>query len=405
MSKALTPSITPALYLGIVQFVFVSTWTVYVIFLPGLLASVGIPKQWTAWVLMADQILFVVFDVAAGYAADRVHRLYGRVGPWIVGVTVISCIAFLLMPWVSAADGAQWRAPLLLLLTALWAISSSALRAPAFAMIMRHAAKPQIPALAGLSLMGMALAGAIAPWLGANLRDFDPRLPFVLSSLSLLMLAGRLIWAERNAAPPGPPSEAARNTSPLRPAFFFPLLAVSALGYQVLFNLNAAPRYLRDAEPQDLVWLMPLFWIGFNGSMALAERISRLVTVTRLFAAACGIGAIGAASAVAFPGLAAASVGQLVAGLAWGAALVAAFGIVSEFASGPDNDHQAMFTGLLFSMLALATFARIGINTMGLPQQAQWTPAITLAPVLLWIAVAVLALGAAVRSRATRIAG
>ncbi len=404
MSKSSVTS-APALYLGIVQFVFVSTWTVYAIFLPGLLASVGIPKQWTAWVLMADQILFVVFDVVAGFAADRVHRAYGRIGPWIVGATMISCLAFLLLPWLAVPDGAPWRAPLLLSLTALWAVTSSALRAPAFALLMRHAAKPQVPVLAGLALMGMAVAGAIAPWLGASLRELDPQLPFAVSSLSLLMLTSGLIWAERKAAPQDRPTEATRNTPLLRPALFFPLLAFSALGYQVLFNLNAAPRYLRDAQPQELVWLMPLFWFGFSGSMALAEWITRRASVTRLFALSCGIGAGGAIVATVFPGLAAASAGQLVAGLAWGAAMVAAFGIVSEFASESSGHHPATFNGLLFSMLALATFGRIGINAMGLPQQANWTTAITLAPVALWIAVAVLVSSKAAGSSASRQVG
>jgi len=31
---------------------------VYAIFLPGLLDSVGISRQWTAWLLMADHIIF-----------------------------------------------------------------------------------------------------------------------------------------------------------------------------------------------------------------------------------------------------------------------------------------------------------------------------------------------------------
>ncbi len=39
MSKtsAISAASTPAIYLGIVQFVFLTTWTVYAIFLPGLL--------------------------------------------------------------------------------------------------------------------------------------------------------------------------------------------------------------------------------------------------------------------------------------------------------------------------------------------------------------------------------
>jgi len=383
-----------AIYLGIVQFVFVSTWTVYAIFLPGLLASVGIPKQWTAWVLMADQLLFVVFDVAAGYAADRVSKLYDHIGPWVVGVTALSCLTFLLMPWLAVADsvnGATWRAPLLLTITAIWAITSSALRAPAFALISRHAAKPQLPSLAGFALMGIALAGAIAPWLGASLRDLDPRLPFAMSSLSLLVLAAGLIWAERSVALPADnEDDEAPEVPTLRPKLFFPLVALAALGYQILFNLDAAPRYLRDAQPQDLLWLMPVFWIGFNGSVTLADWITKRISVARLFAIACGLGAVSAAGAMYFPGLGAASIGQLVAGLAWGAALVAAFGVVGEFTSGPRRQRHATMTGLLFSMLALATLARIGINASGLAQQ--WPTLLLAAPTLLWLAVATIAL-------------
>jgi hypothetical protein len=94
---------------------------------------------------------------------------------------------------------------------------------------------------------------------------------------------------------------------------------------------------------------------------------------------------------MALPGLGIASVSQLIAGLAWGAALVAAFGIVGEFTSGPNKHHHAMLNGLLFSMLALATFARIGINAMELPQQQQWTPILVAAPILTWVVVVAIA--------------
>ncbi len=232
---------------------------------------------------MADQILFVAFDVAAGYFADRVHRLYGRIGPWIIGATAISCPALLLLPWLAAADAAPWRAPLFLALTGIWAVTSSALRAPGFPVISRHAAKPQVPALAGLALAGMALASG-------------------------------LIWAERSTRPVAemPPEKTVAPS--LQPGLLFPLLAVAVLGYQILFNLNAAPRYLRDAQPEELIWLMPVFWIGFNGSVALAGRITRHNEVARLFIIACSIGALGPATAMVLPGLQAAAAGQLLRG-------------------------------------------------------------------------------------------
>jgi hypothetical protein len=297
-----------------------------------------------------------------------------------------------LLPWLAVADGAPWRAPLFLTLTGIWAVTSSALRAPAFTMISRHAAKPQVPAIAGLALAGMALAGAIAPYLGASLRQLDPRLPFAVSSLSLLALAGGLIWAERSAhgSSEKPPEQSTTHVS-LKPGLLFPLLAVAALGYQILFNLDAAQRYLRDAQPEELVWLMPVFWIGFNGSVAFAGWVTRRIAAARLFIVACWIGVLGAAIAMYLPGLHAAKVGQLIAGLAWVAALVAAFGLASEFASGQNRDRQATMNGLLFSMLALATFARIGINALGLPQQQAWSAILVAAPVIAWVAVAAIA--------------
>ncbi len=81
----------------------------------------------TAWVLKADQIFFVAFDVAAGYFADRVHRLYERIGPGIVGATAISCLAFLLLPWLASTGDSSWRAPLFIALTGIWALTTLAL--------------------------------------------------------------------------------------------------------------------------------------------------------------------------------------------------------------------------------------------------------------------------------------
>ena len=63
------------IYFGLVQFLFVSCWTVYVIYLPQLLAQAGIEKKWVIWVLMADQIVFTLMDFSLGVAADKVVGL------------------------------------------------------------------------------------------------------------------------------------------------------------------------------------------------------------------------------------------------------------------------------------------------------------------------------------------
>src|SRR4051794_21088901 len=95
------------LYLAFVQFFFTLTWTVYVIYLPKLAAQAGIPKEHVVWILMADQIVFIVVDYAMGVAADRMSKVVGRLSTIVLAVTIASCLAFLLLPF-AAPQGMAW---------------------------------------------------------------------------------------------------------------------------------------------------------------------------------------------------------------------------------------------------------------------------------------------------------
>ena len=94
------------IYLGVVQFFFAATWIVYVIYLPQLVAQAGLPKSAVAWILMLDQLVFVLADYASGVAADRVGRVVGRIGTAVVAATLLSCAAFLAMPFVAPSGSA-----------------------------------------------------------------------------------------------------------------------------------------------------------------------------------------------------------------------------------------------------------------------------------------------------------
>src|SRR6185295_19683103 len=80
--------------IGIVQFFFAVTWTVYVVYLPQLVEQAGIARSWLPWILVADQIVFALVDVATGFWVDRVRGAVARLGPWILGVSVVSAAAF-----------------------------------------------------------------------------------------------------------------------------------------------------------------------------------------------------------------------------------------------------------------------------------------------------------------------
>ena len=202
------------LYLGVVQFFFAATWIVYVLYLPQLAAQAGIPKGAVAWILMADQLVFVFADYASGVAADRVARTMGRIGLWVLGATLVSCVAFLALPFV--APGASPTT--FIALTMLWAVTSSALRAPPLALVGKYAAKPSQPILVGLSLLGLGVANAFQPYLGLSLRGIDPRIPFALSSAALALVTIGLVAAERALARGATAAPAARRRPGSRPA-------------------------------------------------------------------------------------------------------------------------------------------------------------------------------------------
>jgi MFS family permease len=379
-------------YLGLLQFLLVLGWTVYAAFVPELLARVGIGKDKAGWLLMADQLLFMVFDVGAGFLADRAFVSYARLGPWLVGISLLSCLAFLLLP-----EAAALGQPLLLMgLIGLWAATSSALRAPAFALLARHLPPSASSRAATGLLLGMALAGIVSPYLGTALKGISPTLPFAVSSLSLFAVASGLIVAERRLAVSASFTFSARPA--LTPAFFYPVLLLAALAFQICFNLNAAPRYLLSTTAGQLPWLMPVFWIGFNigplVSGVMADKApARLLQAGSLIACAgLFIGIV-----VLPPSLNGALLSQFLSGLGWGLCLAGAFGFVTQ----PGLPlKMATATGLLYAVLALATLIRIAL---GLAGYGQWLPQHAsgfLLPFNLWLLTACLLVAGRVRRKA-----
>ena len=355
-----------ALYLAVVQFVFVSTWTIYIVFLPELLLRAGIDKAWLPRIVIADQVLMAIFDLAFGIAAARGMQRYGRIAPLVLGVSLVSCLAFLLLPQMAAT------APLLLALTVIWVITSSALRAPLYALLSRHAATPGKAALAGMMTLGMAGAGMIAPWLGAQLKPLDPALPFALSSLALAALVLPLAAAERAAGLKADATEAAAPLPPLPAPVFFALLLAAALGFQIFFNLGAAPAYLRHYGPGDLHWLMPMFWIGVAGGSVLASATTTRWPAEGVFAAGALIAAVAALLFGMTTSPALLPLAQVLGGIGWGLTLCKAFAVAERYLPAPDS---AAMLGGLFAMLALATVARISLNAAGLAEAALPLPA------------------------------
>jgi len=369
-------------YLAVLQLVFTLGWTTYVIYLPRLAAQVGIAPAAVILILMLDQAIFTISDTAMGIAADRMSSLVGRLGLFVGVLTAISCAAFVALPFVAGTGpGAQaWFIVLILI----WVVTSSALRAPPLTLLGKHRARPQVPFLAALAMLGYGLAGAVSPYLGVVLRDHDPRLPFVISGVVLLITTLLLSRVERDIARGAPvevaPPTPAKALSPV-PMFFIGSMVVLSLGSQLHFAINSGPFFLRFAKPDQLQWLLPVFWIGFNIAMFPASIVVKHRGGLFVMGAAGLLGALAVLGAEFAGSLNVLIAAQFVAGAAWGCMLMSA---VSAALAIGETGAEGKVVGLVFSALALATFARMAAVAGGLQKLPEYAPLLQWAPVACW---------------------
>ena len=338
----------------------------------------GIAGSAVILILMLDQAIFTVTDFAMGIAADKVSRLVGRLGHWVAAITLLSCAAFVALPYVA---GAQLGAAVFLTLTITWAITSSALRAPPLMLLGKYAARPAIPHLTSLAMLGLGVAGAVSPYLSTALTGKDPRLPFIIASVCLVLTALALATVERSlvkqASSDGAPSQIASRKVSAPIAVFALASIVFAIGFQLHFFFNSAPVFKKFAG--DLGTLMPVFWIGFSVAMFPASLITKRFGGIPVMGLA---GIVGAAATVVmqFAGtLELVVAAQLVAGAAWGCILMSAFSTALALGF---TGAEGKTTGLLFSTLAIATFARMAVTATGaltsptLAELMHWAPAV-----------------------------
>ena len=375
-----------AIIVAVVQFLFGTTWTLYVIYLPQLAQNAGIGREWVPWILVADQLVFAAMDVVTGFWIDRVRAALGRFGLWMLAGTLMTCVAFLALPFAGASAG------VLLVAILIWAVTSSALRSPPWALLSRYAATPSVPWISAVVLFGTCAASALAPYLGIALRGVDPRVPFITSTLTLAAAVVVLVLAERRVTP----SAAAepKPVPPLRTHFYFTGMLILARGFQVHFALTSAARYLHFAPREQLSHLLPVFWIGFAAAMIFSGRLVKRWGMADAMVIAAALGALAMLGAVFAPSLSVLIAAELVAGASWGLASVAAYSAAVAFGR---TGREGRFLGSLFAVLALAVAARIALAGSGAVQTYAFSVLQPWLAETLWLCAALLLLAGRLR--------
>ncbi len=405
-----------ALWVLIVQCLLALSWTMYVLFLPGMLSDAGIAKRWLVYVLIGDQIVFAACDWAAGVYADRIATVWKRLGRVMLATTMLSSAALLAMPWIAKGGSAV----LLLGVIFVWAATSSALRAPVFSLLGRiqedahedtredaqqdarevrrkAGSRATRAGMVSMALVGISLAGAVGPYLTMLLKAVDNRLPIAVSAVALA-LAG--LWATRAEALLPPLSDVTdharasarsptRAQSLLRRRRAWSLagtVLVAAFGTQLVTAIVAQPLY-RPFVGADAVLWVAWFWVGFGLGLIPGARIA--ASTRSLVGAAIAIAiawiafAIGASSA-SFAVLVA---GTAIAGAGWGVFSTVVFSSAVSLSGGRASVRGAgTASGMVFSAIAIATLLRMVCTATGFAK----TPTIVWLPEIAWAFASVL---------------
>lgn len=340
------------------QGLLVLSWTLYALFLPSLADRAGLSRSWVPWLLLADQLLFAAGDWAAGLYADRLRRALRAVGPWVLASALASALLLGALP----AAAALATPGVLVAAALLWALSSSMLRAPVFALLGRVGAGTPRAGAVHLALAGVALASAVGPLLTRALQGVDPRAPLWLASLALVVAAWPVLRLEpRTAVAPAPaPTADWRAVAMLASA-------VLALAFAVqVFSVLLPPR-LAGGSVAWIAWWAPLFWGGFALGLGLGPVLAARVAEGRRDAAALTVGAVALWIAPLADG-AWRALALATAGLCWALVFAAALGSVLRF--GRDAG-LATPVGVFVSAVALAAAARLTLVVTG---AVDWLP-------------------------------
>jgi hypothetical protein len=167
-------------------------------------------------------------------------------------------------------------------------------------------------------------------------------------------------------------------------------MVVLALGYQLHFAINSAGLYRRFTT--DVGALMPVFWVGFCISMVPASLFTKRFGGLVVMGGAGLVGAAAVLIAAIAGNLGLLVAAQFFAGAAWGAIMMSATAAALAIGEG---GAQGRVVGLMWSALALATFARMGAVAIGLQRDPAYAAFLQWLPTLCWalagVAVLVLA--------------
>jgi hypothetical protein len=210
----------------------------------------------------------------------------------------------------------------------------------------------------------------------------------VLTSFALAKV--ERIMVKQAPADKAPPQSLDRAV-PAPLVLFTLAIVIFAIGFQLHFFFNSAPLFKRFTG--DIGNLMPVFWIGFSVGMFPASLITKRWGGLPVMGAAGLIGAVAIVATETSGMLGLTVAAQIIAGAAWGCILMSAFTAAAALGY---TGAEGKTTGILFSALAVATFARMAAGATSALSDPSLAPLLHWAPVGCWVIAGAMLAGASI---------
>ncbi len=214
-------------------------WVVYLLYVPQLLAMLGLPAKLGSMLLVAENLVNVGVEPLCGGLCDRQRRQWGTQMPFVIVGILLAASSFLCLPAIALLGNASNLARGLLAFAIMaWAIAMASFRSPVLGLLGKCAAKADLPWANGFLTFVRASVDSLRPLAGQSLLSWGAPVTFAVSSFSLLGAAAFLRARDPDllSSPlPSQPTEP-RPLHPLTMGHIFLTGAAIGAAFRLLFG-------------------------------------------------------------------------------------------------------------------------------------------------------------------------
>ncbi len=249
------------------------TWVIYSLYLPQLLAQVGLSAALATSFLIAENFLGALLEPLMGGLSDQAKRWMGTRFPFISVGVILSSALFIALPAIvifgNPTDAARSVLPVVAIA---WAVAMTVFRSPAVSLLGQYATPAALPLAASLLTLSGGLIAAVRPFANKLVLGLGPAVTFAIGSFVLLGATAvlRFVHPPETPTPSVESSETSRLPTPdsLLPTLGLIFVTGGGVAWGSRFLMQMLPKIIKNLS-----------------SAANAEGIMFVIAITLAFMA------------------------------------------------------------------------------------------------------------------------